>query len=228
MSLANLIVQPGRAILQADAAIFEPDGRVARFFPKLIAYDRFSSAVTMKGGFWDPEFYQRLRDLGAIPGATIGHLLADICEAFRIASTKAAERASGTAAALYFVGYDRAGAGPFGAIMTNDRAYFEGQLAPYEWLSVNNCVAALPPLDLVFGNAVDVSDPSQFNVDRDSVKLIEAQRRHAWGAWPVPDPRVAVAHKVGGWVDQAEATASGLEVTRICTWPDQVGELIQP
>ncbi|MFW2831750.1 hypothetical protein [Sphingomonas sp. ID0503] len=146
------------------------------------------------------------------------------------AATRAAFDCDGSGC-LHVIGWDDARQRPFGAMLTNDERWFGGAVNAGAWVMVSNARGhgEVALCELMGRDIVDeeLSDPARFDLDRDSLTLIEAQRRRPWGAWPIADPSYAIAHRIGGWVDQAEVTSAGVTERRIIHWPeDCVGERI--
>lgn len=227
MSLANLIVQPGRAVLQADAAGFLADGRISMIRPKILPFEAARAACSLRGSVELDLWLSALNDMGLGATTSMRRLLKALPEALRAATAATMARFDSDAVAcLYVVGWDASRRRPFGLILTNSDLWFPGELGSYRWQAVDQCFGSIEATKRHLGDDVRLHDLACFNIDRDSLALIEAQRAEPWGAWPIPDPGHAVAHRIGGWADQAEVTARGVTVKRLVTWPDRVGELV--
>lgn len=233
MSLANLIVQPGRAVLQADAGSYFPDGTIAALGPKLFACPEARCALSLCGGVRAGELHAALAkpQRGSVGRyyADMAQLATDMPNLLREATAATANIQDKTDACVTLIGYATELDRPIGMMMTNDAAWFDGAVEPYQWIMVENAIGGAEVLQDIGLTVADLSDPARFDIDRDSLKLIEAQRARPWGAWPTPDPSYAVAHRIGGWVDQAEVTSAGVTVKRLVEWPeDRAGERIAP
>lgn len=228
MSLANLIVQPTRAVLQADAGAYWPDGRIAWLRSKIWCFGQAKAAITMRGGVHRPFMDKALRGADRRPLADLLNILPT---ALAASTDRTRESFEGSASAsLTIAAYCAVRRRPIGLLLTNDRNWFGGAIEAYALHGVNNAVGTGDAtLSELLGRAIemaDLSDPSRFDIERDSLPLIAAQRARPWGDWAASAAGNAVAVRIGGWIDQAEVTESGVAMKRLIKWPDRVGERI--
>lgn len=79
-------------------------------------------------------------------------------------------------------------------------------------------------LHKLLGRDVDPTDPHQFDARRDGLAVIEAQRQIPVQSGRLTEP----ACIVGGAAILAEVSAAGIKYDVLTTWPDQIGEVIDP
>jgi hypothetical protein len=225
MSLANLFVQDSRVVLQADAGGYLPDGTVAWLGPKIHVLTALPCAFALRGSFDHAAFAELMRGKTFVEVeeflAELPALVARFAELLRAAGE------ADPMSCWYVACYTRGR--PWAFLIASDDRWFAGKgVRAGELRPVRHSVGGFAPASEMLGRPVDLADPASFDIERDSPKLIEAQRAEQWADYPLGSvPGAVPAHRIGGWVDQAEVTATGVSVRRLLTWEsDREGERI--
>jgi hypothetical protein len=229
MSLANLIVQGKRVVLQADAGAYWPSGEIAWLGAKIRTIVGLPIALTVRGNasyeILDRVIAGRVFDVPEDFLHALPEMAGDIERLMRV------EYAGEPCFCFYVAAYLSGRGRPYGFMLTNSEAWFPGQgVAPFELKSVLNSIGTFTSASEMMGRPVDLSNPTSFDIERDSLDLIFAQRARPWADFPIgSQPGSIETIRIAGWIDQVEIAADGLKVSRLWEWPsDEVGSLPVP
>lgn len=218
MSLANLFVQGNRVVLQADAGGYYPDGTIAHLGPKIHVLMGLPCAFTIRGIF-NPEAFAATMNGEVFPD--VESFLDKVPELVRRFTQMMMLVGEADPLFCWYIACHCQGR-PWGLLIANDDRWFAGQdVAGGKLISVLNTIGGFVSPSEMLGRDVDFSDPASFDIERDSITLIAAQRSIPWAEYPVgSSPDAVPAIRIGGWVDQAEVTAAGVTMRRLIEWPD--------
>ncbi len=214
MTLVNLIVGSEAAYLIADSGGYHDDGTLIRVGSKITVADHLKAAVTMSGAAssdtraitasWLASFKQPDEMLAKLP-SLLDLLLADV------ESVPAEQRFVEPRFVQFYVAHwsDRRGR-PEGYIVGSHQGTFGPSYQPRRVCGVDRVIMPSVATDL---------EPSCFDPETDSLPLVEVQRI-------TPDERGLF--RVGGAAELAEVSRAGVSIRRICTWPDKIGEKVNP
>lgn len=219
MSVCNLVVQTDAAYLVTDSGYFDSAGKIVRLLPKSIIFPEVPVAIAAVGAgalvlaeaaYEAPEqlsggkfTLDRFRDLIRGLYARRGYDPRD--------------QYTRWAAAYYSRHHGRAVGYSF-STHPDDGAPGE---SPWKWYPSRVLVMPYVAPVAVWGDdrKVSLSDPNAFNVKRDAMKFVDAQRRHReWG-------NSKIVCGVAGEIRLTKVSAAGIEEWQLHDYADRVGKL---
>ncbi len=226
MSIGNVILQRPAGHLITDTGAYDADGRVVRLLPKVAASDRYRFAFTGQGqhetvaGLWQ-EIEALAVALGAkFSGVAVADRLGELFFASCLVQGVGSAGRENCCSAQY-LWYDEAQARTRALLVSN--GLMDDGLQPFQPIPVAVSFGCGLDPDAPFGEAMDPSDPSAFDIRRDGLALAAAQRRRPWSL-----PGSALAHYVAGDVLLTTVDASGARTVSLGGWQDPIGERVDP
>lgn len=225
MTALNLIVQQRAqaAYLLTDTACYS-FGTVVGFTNKVIAFDfgpEGCAAMAVSGIAHNEHFLARI---SPVP-QSLGSFLAELPDIFR--DVERALEAAGKPAkvgtrniAVALAVFDRHQARATGYAISNNTVSLPRTYGPYRLHRMPKPLLTPCERDPI-PEGTDISDPRQWDVEREAGPLIEAQR-----AEPFPD-RDQPYIGIGGQAILTRVSAAGIEQRLIRTWPDRIGSRIK-
>ena len=224
MSIANIIIQRPAGFLLTDMGHFNLDATVHRIEAKILHLGSFGMAVSCRGG-GGYLLQAILGEIGAACDRSGSRKAGDVMKAFpeifhtafMVESSRFSGPLNGEAQILYWspergrtVGY----------VIASSPDEIGGSAAWTMHSVLSSLTNDFSP-DAPLGRECDIGDPAQFDIERDGLALMEAQRRKPW------KPRgAALGHYAAGGVMLTTVDATGVRTKRLATWPDRVGERV--
>ena len=210
MSACNIFTQGGAAYLLTDGARYDLDGAVAEIASKVVAVPRLHMALAFTGAWWTGQFDQWAKMFNH-SADFIAHL-PEMAE--RAKQHWNAENATDIYDFQVFVAsYDcDKGAPALHVYSTNDGG--NGQHRP----GSHAVRAMVTPATATGPRAGDLLDSATFDIERDAMRLLEAQRAVLWpGGY----------RAVGGFVELTRVDRFGVKSRVLHRWPDEIGRNIE-
>jgi len=232
MTAINLAVQPARraAYLISDCAFTTPDGRLDRIAGKIISFERFPCAIGMTGNL----------DLAALGRALLA-LDARNLRTLLLGLPQALSRALGDTLAMHtgmsegwgmlkVAAWDARRKRPAGYLIATDAQAAEAVLGP-EWgaYQVAECSSAHGTHEHIsdlLGRPCQLEDAATFDPHVHGYALIAAQRQR--GSLNITPGISDYPFRIGGEAELTEVTRRGVRVWGVGTFPDKIGERINP
>lgn len=223
-----------RACLLTDSSLYTADGTIVAFAQKAYTIDSWNGAITGRGNWWGVTF---ARDFAESFASFDEFLLrsAPRIEREHRTALEAGELAGQTVVELFAVGWserrDRAE-----AYLLQSPNHLRDDIPWYTWVSLNDEDESIHFHDLSprarwqlhrQGAEPDVDFTAEtFDPVRHGIPLIEAQRRSTGDE--TLGEGIAGRHVIGGDLWLTVVDREGVRQGVIRTWPDKVGEPIEP
>lgn len=230
MTAINGVVQGKRVYLYGDTAWLNcRDGTVAGFGTKIFAGSRFPWAIglTWTAGVPTDAVYgvQEIAHVPNVAGLIAG--IPGVLQAYLRRSQASGVENAGMRVLVGCWDSRKQKARLFFASSMLDGTEAFGPTG--EVTEVRSFFASPRTAEDLLGRSVDPSDPSSFDPDADGLAMMQAQR--ADRIVPAISGAITGAKDVcgvGGECEQVIITRRGVKCFSLHTWPDQLGELIDP
>lgn len=242
---AFLIVRQSKAVhLLSDAARWNPDGVVTSFQSKLRTLHGSDGAMTMRG---DSEAISEIAAQATAFPAPCDQLIIALPILLKLAEVNLESKIGAVRARNYelvIVGWSKYADAPVTFFVTgNPFSKVQGynNSEPGNVYKIGAPLWGMPPIGddaLARNGFVAPSDIESFDLRRDGVAWFEATRREPCfsinDSLPVPvvDGHLIyggpLSYVIGGFVEAVTVTHDGASKQLLHTWPDRVGEQIDP
>ncbi|WP_139788976.1 hypothetical protein [Manganibacter manganicus] len=204
--------------LLTDGAVYEDDGTLTAIRRKVWYSDKIPMAITGRGAAKAVELVAYAFLLTDMIGS-VDNTIDGITKALDKLADKAAATESEPAMIEMLVATISETRGPMLLYASNANAYGLDWLEPFKLYDVGREWGGGAPIDPA---GLDLSA----GLRSCGVELFERMRRVSDINPARPD--LPAIHGIGGHVDLTTVTASGITVERLRTWPDIIGEKIDP
>ncbi len=226
MSALISMVRKDSVALVTDGAIYTNQGILIEVAEKVWRSDRLPLAISGRG---DYDFLRRTAHslLGLADNRSVDEFIAIVPGFLSVLS----EGMKGTGGALEIV---------IAAISESRGAFHRGfvtheldpSIPPFQLVELPRILAAGPALTVDELSAVGIdeqtiNDAGEHVIELYGVQLMEACRRHR-GHIHAADPNAATAYCIGGFCQLTVVSAEGCSTITLHTWPDIIGEPIDP
>jgi hypothetical protein len=223
MTAINLYASGPRGLLMTDTAAYDDDGLVHRFVSKSVAIPRLRAAIATRGMIeMLPMLASRLdlaaRDFDQViddGGAIVRHWFdeqdrdGDVLEAEFELSVVGWSESRKACLAIQMTSMDVPGR------------------AAFTWSTGAVLIGPNPPMqDLIDAGVLVGGIFDERNIEAALLKVIEIQRSYKTTLGT--DPSLPERHTVGGQAIVTEVTEHGIAQRIVRTWPDRLGEHIDP
>lgn len=229
MTVVNAIRQGRAAYLITDMAVTDQaTGKLLCVDSKFIVGHNFPWGLAPMGNACPHAILQEISRLAPRDARAMVNCLPTVMNA--LAARAAAANFKAFKCGLFLAMWSKQDNAPTIAIIDSDGSIF-GQFIPPRTVATINYHVSGGGAEGISSEEIamrwpDLTDPAQFDVDRDGTALVAMQRaRLQWS----PAAGAALAHRAGGGVQVLRAGKRGVSFKTIHTWPeDAVSELIRP
>jgi hypothetical protein len=218
VSLANLIVQPGRACLLTDSGHFGKGGVIEALDRKIIEIPRLRIAITTTG-YLLCRYLER--EIAHAAPATADELFARLPELVLCAAATNDIDCTREPSQILIAHYSERAGRAVGYMLRTARHDWPADMQPWTLYPVTECLGPRIDLQAALGRDADLSDPSAFNPARDGMAIVHAQRAPR-SDWWTADKEETVC--VAGTIRLTAVSSAGVETVDLHAWPDRVGE----
>lgn len=224
MSIANIICQGAAGHLITDSGYFHLDGRLAFLRPKTLELPSLRVAIATRGHTYARE------DLGPLieqaQPRNQGELFGLLPELLHTALVEGGAYASGAhdddfTTSLHIIYFDAARRRAGGLILSSSAIGMPDDYAAYSYIPVTDALAPGVDEQAAIGRPASLTDSSAFDVERDGLKIAQAQRQSEWSFNGLP-----AGHHAAGAVRLTTVDANGVRSRVIHTWHDRLGEKV--
>jgi hypothetical protein len=211
VSACNIFTQGDAAYILTDGAFYDADGVIEAIESKFISSNRLRLAIASTGARCIDHWPETLKKIPT--QEEFFQHLAELAERARDQWQQVVGSEQIVSFQLFVAAHSKRTNAPTLAIY----ATHQGPASSYRQGLHRVVTHQAPQLPAPFPTADDLLDPGRFNVNRDSVPLLEAQRTVRW-----PDGALGV----GGFVELTRLDRTGVKRRILHRWPDQVGHKI--
>lgn len=220
MTACNGLVQSSAAYLLTDGAYFDDDHRVMAIARKVWSFPHQRLAIAWHGRASYYELEDALAERGANTQAGILGALPDVARQMHESNLRAAPQQS-SGIGLLIALWDEAAAEPQLWAIESDATRFGPRYVPFALVRLRHRLDTDDDeVAAIFGRRLVLENAADFDVERDGLRLLEAQRLDPWDD---PDGR---HYGVGGFAQLTRVDADGVHSKTLKLWPDRIGERI--
>lgn len=218
MSAFYALAHDDRIEMLTDGAVYEDDGTLTAIRRKVWYSDKLPMAITGRGASKAVELMAMAVLLPDVYGS-VDKVIDGIPALLDKMAEKTAGAASGARMIEMVIAAISETRGPVLLYAANTNAYGLDWLEPFKLYDVGHEWGGGTPADI---SGIDISD----GLRGCGAELFERMRRIPGPSAERPD--LPDVYGIGGHVDLTTVRASGVTVERLRTWPDEIGERIDP
>ena len=215
-----MLKQADAAHLVTDGAVWDADGICIGIGRKVAQFPGINVAIGFTGFGGHAEWIEEAVASAGL--TTTGELLRGLPRLLRDEVARHGSTASGDGLKLHVITYD-AGLGAHCWLISSDAAGMPPDYQPYTIVRGLRAWVDIGDPSAILGRAVTVNDAVSFDVVRDGAAIAQAARLTPWDGPHGP------VYAVGGYAELTTVGPQGLQVRRLCDWPeDRLGERTHP